>query len=307
MSNRVVLREIGLRDGMQLVRTDLPTAHKIEWIEEAVFAGVTEIEVTSFVPAKTFPIFADAAHVAAAAIAMPALTASALAVNLRGAKDAFAAGLKKVGYVVSASEAHSLANVRRTTDEAIGEFKRIVDHRAEIGLTDQISLSCGIATAFGCTLQGDVPRHRVHEIAGKLVELGADEIMVADTVGYANPSQVEDILGECIERFPGVSITGHFHDTRGLGLANVAAAVRVGVRGFDGSLGGLGGCPYAPGATGNVNFEDMAFMLRAMGFETGINLDRLMALRRKIGAWLPEERFTGAILRAGLPSTFPIS
>lgn len=307
MREPIVLREIGLRDGLQLVRGDLPTASKIAWIRAAAEAGVREIEATSFVPAKTFPIFADAAEVSAAALAIDGLRPSALAVNLRGAQDALDAGLQKLSYVVSASEAHSMANVRRTSDEAVDAFAAIVEGRAMRGLQDTVELSCGVATAFGCTLQGHVDPARVFELAEQLVDLGAQEIMLADTVGYAHPDQVEAMFAELRRRMPDIAVTGHFHDTRGLGLANVSAAVRAGVRAFDGSLGGLGGCPFAPGATGNVNFEDMASMLEAMGFDTGIDIDRLLDLRRTIERWLPDERFTGAILRAGLPKTWGAS
>jgi hydroxymethylglutaryl-CoA lyase len=301
MVDRAILREVGLRDGLQLVKSDLPTERKLEWIRDAVDAGVRQIEVTSFVPPSTFPIFADASAVAAAALDISQLEASALAVNLRGARDAFKAGLTRVSYVVSASEAHSRANARRSTDDAVREFQAIVAERRALGLTDSVILSCGIATAFGCTLQGEVQVDRVLELADRLVSMGASEIMLADTVGYATPTQVEQFFGALRERLPAIEVAAHFHDTRGLGLANIAAAARVGVRRFDASLGGLGGCPYAPGATGNVNFEDAAFMLEAMDVSTGIELERLLLLRRKIENWLPGERFTGAIARAGLP------
>jgi hydroxymethylglutaryl-CoA lyase len=304
MARAVVLREIGLRDGLQLVRGDMPTAHKIAWLEAVAAAGVQEIEVTSFVPAKTFPIFADATEVAQAALAIPGLRPSALAVNLRGAQAALDAGLPKLSYVVSASEAHSQANVRRTSEDAADAFVAIVEARAERGLADRVELSCGIATAFGCTLQGAVDPGHVVALAERLVSRGAEEIMLADTVGYAHPGQVKALFTELSRRIPGVRIAGHFHDTRGLGLANVIAAAETGVRAFDGSLGGLGGCPFAPGATGNVNFEDMVCTLDAMGLSTGIDLDVLLAARRQVETWLPQERFTGAILRAGRAKTW---
>lgn len=304
MDRCVQLREIGLRDGLQLVKGDLPTRHKIAWIEQAVAAGVTEMEVTSFVPAKSFPIFADAATVAGAARAMPGLRASALAVNPRGAQDAFAAGLTHISYVVSASEAHSQANVRRTPEEAADAFARIVALRASLGLADTVRLSCGIATAFGCTIQGAVAPQRVMDLALRLADMGADEIMLADTVGYGNPAQVETLFRDLRDAIPDRSIAAHFHDTRGLGLANIVAALRAGVRRFDASLGGLGGCPHAPGATGNVNFEDAVFLLEAMGFQTGVRLDALLPLRRRIESWLPGETMSGAIARAGLPKSF---
>jgi hydroxymethylglutaryl-CoA lyase len=223
MVDRAILREVGLRDGLQLVKSDLPTERKLEWIRDAVDAGVRQIEVTSFVPPSTFPIFADASAVAAAALDISQLEASALAVNLRGARDAFKAGLTRVSYVVSASEAHSRANARRSTDDAVREFQAIVAERRALGLTDSVILSCGIATAFGCTLQGEVQVDRVLELADRLVSMGASEIMLADTVGYATPTQVEQFFGALRERLPAIEVAAHFHDTRGLGLANIAA------------------------------------------------------------------------------------
>ena len=306
MADVVNLREVGLRDGLQMVKSDLSTERKIAWLHGAAAAGVREIEVTSFVPAKTFPIFADAAQVAAAANTIEGLYPSSLAVNVRGAQDALAAGMPKLSYVVSASEAHSQANVRRSSDDAAEAFAAIVGARASRGMQDTVELSCGIATAFGCSIQGDVDPDRVFALAERLVALGAQEIMLADTVGYAQPAQVEAMFVQLAQVIPGVKITAHFHDTRGLGLANVTAALRAGVRGFDGSLGGLGGCPFAPGATGNVNFEDMVYMLEAMGQQTGIDIERLLHLRREIEPWLPDERFGGAIVRAGLPKNWPI-
>ena len=298
---RAVIREVGLRDGLQLVTADLSTEHKIEWMAAAAAAGVREIEVTSFVPPRTFPIFADAAHIAQAALEIPDVVASALVVNLRGAQDAFRSGLRHVNYVISASEAHSRANARRTTAEAVTEFGRIVALRDELGLTDTVEFSCGIATAFGCSLQGDVALDDVLGLAVELSGLGAAEIMLADTVGYAVPGQVERAFGQLRDRLPAAQLSAHFHDTRGLGLANIIAALRTGITRFDASIGGLGGCPYAPGATGNVNIEDVVFLLESEGFSTGIDIDRLLGLRRKVESWLPGERFSGAIARAGLP------
>ncbi len=298
---RAVIREVGLRDGLQLVSADVPTMRKLEWIEDAAAAGLHDIEVTSFVPPQTFPIFADAAAVADFALQVRELSPSALVVNVRGGRDAFASGLRHINYVISASEAHSRANARRTTDEALAEFGRIVALRDELGLQHEVELSCGIATAFGCSLQGDVALDRVLQIAVELAALGACEVMLADTVGYAFPGQVERSFGELRDKLPDHRLSAHFHDTRGLGLANISAALRVGITHFDASIGGLGGCPYAPGATGNVNTEDTVFLLESEGFATGVDIDRLVALRRKVESWLPGERFAGAIARAGLP------
>jgi hydroxymethylglutaryl-CoA lyase len=304
MRERIYLREVGLRDGLQLVRDALPTAQKLQWIQEEFAAGVNLIEVTSFVPPSAFPIFADSIEVASAAKQIRGLIPSALVPNLKGAVLAFNAELPQVNYVISASEAHSRANVWRTTAEALKEFERIVELRRERHLDGKVALSCGIATAFGCTIQGEVNEDAMIDLLMRLADCGADEIMIADTVGYANPAQVERVFSRALEALPNVSIAGHFHDTRGLGLANMAAAARVGVRRFDASLGGLGGCPYAPGATGNVNFEDAAFMLESMGFETGLDFEKLLAVRRKLPSWLPSERLTGAVERSGVPKTF---
>lgn len=307
MGEHVCLREVGLRDGLQMVTSDLSTDCKLEWIRDAVASGVSEMEITSFVPAATFPIFSDAAALASQALVIEDLQASALAVNLRGADDAIRAGFLNINYVLSASEAHSKANVRRTTDEAVEVFARIADLRESLGLQNKVVLSCGIAASFGCSIQGAVDPARVLVLAEQVAELGADEVMLADTVGYANPAQVEVLFSTLRERLSHVNMAAHFHDTRGLGLANVAAAARAGIRRFDASLGGLGGCPYAPGATGNVNFEDAVFMLESMGFDTGIDLVKLLELRQKVSRWLPNEPVTGAVLRAGLPKNFLLS
>ena len=304
MAERVLLREVGLRDGLQLVSTVLDTEKKLDWCRGAAAAGLAEIEATSFVPAHVIPQFADADAVAAGAAEVREAQISALVVNLKGARRAFAAGLTKVNYVVSASEAHSLANARRSTDAALDEFDLIVAERAAQGLADRVALGCGVATSFGCTLQGEVPEERVLAIVDRLAGAGADEIMLADTVGYGDPARVRLLFEGAAGIAGSLPLAAHFHDTRGLGLANVVAALSAGVRRFDASLGGLGGCPFAPGATGNINTEDCAFMLEAMGFATGVDLGALLRLRERVEAWLPEERFTGALARAGLPKGF---
>jgi hydroxymethylglutaryl-CoA lyase len=268
-------------------------------------AGVAEIEVTSFVPAKVVPQFIDADAVARGAVAMGGFTAAALVPNLKGAERAFAAGLPKVNYVLSASEAHNLANVRRSTQESLDDFLRITGRRDEVA-KGKVSIGGGIATAFGCTIAGTVSEKRVVTIAEQLARAGADEIIVADTVGYGNPAQVERVVRAVTRAVGDVPVACHFHDTRGLGLANVVGAVNAGVRRFDASLGGLGGCPFAPGATGNINTEDCVFLLESLGFHTGIDINALVALRQTVQSWLPGERFSGAIARAGLPKTFRV-
>lgn len=298
----VVIREVGLRDGLQLVAEQLSTERKIAWCGAAAEAGLREIEATSFVPPRIIPQFADAEEVARGALAVPGIAASALSVNVRGAERALDAGFRHLNYVISASEAHSQANARRSTEAAFEEFEKIVALVEARGLRDETRISCGIATAFGCTLQGEVAEHRVVELAGRLCDAGADEIMLADTVGYADPGQVGRLFRAIADLK--TERAAHFHDTRGLGQANVVAALEAGVRRFDASLAGLGGCPFAPGATGNVATEDVAFLAESLGYSTGIDIEALLALREKVTAWLPGERFGGSLHRAGLPKTF---
>jgi hydroxymethylglutaryl-CoA lyase len=303
MAETASVREVGLRDGLQLVKTMLSSAQKLEWCRRAAAAGVREIEVTSFVPAKVVPQFADAEEVAKGALEVEGIEAAALVPNLKGAERGIAIGLPKLNYVLSASEEHNLANVRRTTEESIEDFARIVALR-DAQAKGRTRIGAGIATAFGCTIAGTVSEKRVVEIAARLLEIGADEIVAADTVGYGNPAQVRRILGAIVREAGKVPVAAHFHDTRGLGLANVTAALETGVRAFDASLGGLGGCPFAPGATGNIDSEDCVFLLEAQGFETGIDVEALVELRKTVESWLPGERFSGSIARAGLPKTF---
>jgi hydroxymethylglutaryl-CoA lyase len=303
MRQRAHVREVGPRDGIQMVKTVLSTERKLAWCRRAAGAGIHEIEVTSFVPPKVVPQFADADAVARGAVAIGGFIACALVPNLKGAELALATGLPRINYVLSASEAHNQANVRRTTDESVADFARIVALR-NAAAGRRAALGVGIATAFGCTIQGAVPESRVIELAAKLADAGADEIIVADTVGYGDPGQVRRILSAVLSAVRPLPVACHFHDTRGLGLANVTAAVEVGVRAFDASLAGLGGCPFAPGATGNIDTEDTVFLLEQLGFDTGVDLDALIALRREVETWLPGERFSGAIARAGLPKTY---
>jgi hydroxymethylglutaryl-CoA lyase len=304
MRERAILREVGPRDGIQMIKTVLPTERKLAWCRMEAAAGVTHQEVTSFVPPHIIAQFADAAEVARGALAIPGLEAAVLVPNLKGAQRAFDAGVPKVNYVLSASEAHNLANVRRSTDESIADFGRIIAERDARGLKGKVQVAGGIATSFGCTIQGEVPEGRVIEVAAALAEAGADEISLADTVGYGHPGQVRRLFRAVALACPGVPLAAHFHDTRGLGIANVAAAVEAGVRRFDASLAGLGGCPFAPGATGNINSEVCAFLLESLGFDTGVDFEKLIAVRKEVESWLPGERFFGMVARAGLPKTF---
>jgi hydroxymethylglutaryl-CoA lyase len=304
MRERAFVREVGPRDGLQMVKTILSTERKLDWCRQEAAAGVRQIEVTSFVPPSVVPQFADAAEVARGTLEIPGLVPTVLVPNLKGAQRAFDLGMPKVNFVLSASEQHNRANVRRTSDESLEDFRRIIAERDARGLKGTTVVAASIATSFGCTLQGEVPEPRVVQIAALLAEAGAGEITLADTVGYGNPAQVRRLFTAVSQVVNGVQLAAHFHDTRGLGIANVSAAVDAGVRQFDASLAGLGGCPFAPGATGNINSEDCAFLLESLGFDTGVDFDKLVAVRAEIESWLPGERFFGMVARSGLPKTF---
>jgi hydroxymethylglutaryl-CoA lyase len=301
----VLVHEMGLRDGLQSIQTIFTTEGKMAWIKAEAAAGVPQIQVGSFVPPKLLPQMADSADVVAQSIKIPGLTVSALAPNLKGAENAMKAGAHQVGIVMSVSEAHNLSNVRRTTQDSLDDFARIVDFRDAHPEYKDICISGGMATAFGCTISGPVPLPDVMRVAEGLLARGANRLSVADTVGYANPKQVSDLFKE-LYRTVGkdVAVGAHFHDTRGLGLANAFAALDAGVRELDASLGGLGGCPYAPGASGNIVTEDLVFMLESMGLRTGVDLDKLMAAREIMEKQLKGEPTHGTFAKAGLPLGF---
>ncbi|MDP3822619.1 MAG: hydroxymethylglutaryl-CoA lyase [Burkholderiales bacterium] len=301
-SFRVSISEVGPRDGLQSVKATMPTAAKLRWINALYASGLREIEVCSFVPARLLPQMADAAAVVAHALTLPGLTVMALVPNLRGAEAALAAGVHKLTVPVSASAAHSLANVRKTREQMIEEVRSIDALRRE--RAPQVQLEVGMSTAFGCTLQGLVPEDDVIRIAGELIAAGVDECGLSDTTGHANPTQVQRLFKRLRAEVGERAGAAHMHNTRGLGLANCLAAFEVGVRTFDASLGGLGGCPYAPGASGNVVTEDLVFMFEAMGVETGVNIERLLAARAPLMAGLPGEPIYGMTPEAGVPKGF---
>jgi len=298
----VVIREVGLRDGLQSIQTILPTQRKIEWIADAYAAGQREIEVGSFVPARLLPQLADTAELVAYAKTLPDLRVSVLVPNLKGAERAIDSRADLMLVPLSASRAHSLANLRKTPDEVIADVARMRAARDAAGSKTRIE--GGIGTAFGCTIQGAVDPSDVLRCMQALLDAGADCVSIADTVGYASPAAVRDLF-EKARRIAGERFCcGHFHDTRGLALANVYAALEAGVARFDATLAGIGGCPHAPGASGNASSEDLAFMLADMGIETGIDIERLLALRAKVARWLPDETLRGSLWLAGLPQTF---
>lgn len=297
----MVIREVGLRDGLQIIPRTVPTAAKLEWLRDAHAAGLRELEVGSFVPARLMPQLADTAEVLAYAKTLPGLVASVLVPNLKGAERAIAEEAHAMLVPLSASHAHSLANLRKTPDDVVAEIARIRAARDAAG--SRTLLEVGISTAFGCTIQGRVEEDEVVRLVQAVLDAGADGVGLADTVGYADPAQVSRLL-EKVRKVAGERLsTAHFHDTRGLGLANCYAALQVGITRLDACLGGIGGCPHAPGASGNVATEDLAYMLASMGIATGVDFDALLALRRKLARWLEGETLHGSLWRAGLPKT----
>jgi hydroxymethylglutaryl-CoA lyase len=303
----VHVHEVGTRDGLQSVPFFVPTEMKKAWCTGEAEAGVREIEVCSFVPVKLLPQFADAAEVVAHALTLEGLTVAALAPNLKGAERAMELGVHKINYVLSVSESHNRANVRRSTDESIDDFERIVESAQARPDGRRPIIVAGLATALGCTIEGNVSEDRVRQIALRVAAAGADELIVADTVGYGNPAAVRRLFRAIKSDVGAIPIKAHFHDTRGLGLANVLAALDADVRAFDASLGGLGGCPYAPGASGNICTEDLVFMLESMGLRTGIDIEKLIAVRQYVQQALKDQPFHGTIAKAGLPRGFELA
>lgn len=298
---RVTIREVGLRDGLQSIARTLPTAQKLQWIESAFAAGIREIEVGSFVPPKLLPQLADTAELVAFAKTLPGLVVSVLVPNLKGAERAMDSGVDWMLLPLSASYAHSLANLRKAPDDVVAEIGTIVEARRARG--SDIRIEVGMSTAFGCTIQGPVAVDEVLRLLQVVLDLGVGRVGLADTVGYADPRQVGELFARAREVAGDKLGCGHFHDTRGLGLANVMAALQAGETRFDACLAGIGGCPHAPGASGNVATEDLVFLMASMGIKTGIDFGKLMALRAQLAQWLAGECLHGSIAQAGLPKT----
>jgi len=299
----IIINEVGMRDGLQSLRSIMSTSAKLKWIDTAYEAGVRHMEVASFVPSKLLPQMADAAEVVAHALVFPDLTVTVLAPNLRGAQDALASGAHRIIVPVSVSAAHSQSNVRRTPEQMVEAFARMCELRDQAG--HPVKMIAGMSTAFGCTLQGHVPLDDLVSLTSKVLEAGCDIVSLADTTGYATPGQVEKAL-QAVRAVAGEKLQSvHFHDTRGLALANAVVAVQHGIRELDASLGGIGGCPFAPGVSGNAVTEDLVFMLQGMGLRTGIDIERLLVCRAVVESALPDEKLYGHIARAGLPKHFP--
>lgn len=300
----VVVSEVGPRDGLQSIQRAMPTAIKHKWIAALAASGLREIEVGSFVSPKRLPQMADAAEVVREAVKLPGVTVLALVPNFRGAENAIAAGAPKLTIPVSASRLHSQQNVGKSPEEAVADVGRMCVLRDSLPEAQRPGIEVGISTAFGCTLEGSVSEDYVMELARQLAEVGADSIGLSDTTGYANPVQVKRMFKRLQQEIGAKAGGGHFHNTRGQGLANVVAALDAGVTTFDSSQGGLGGCPYAPGATGNVVTEDLVFLLEAMGLRTGIDLEQLIAARAIIEEGLPGETLYGHVQDVGVPKGF---
>ncbi|MDE0799540.1 MAG: hydroxymethylglutaryl-CoA lyase [Rhodospirillaceae bacterium] len=301
----ILISEVGPRDGLQSVNSVMPTEAKKAWVKAEAEAGVREIEVGSFVPPKLLPQLADTSEIVEYARSIPGLQVAVLVPNFKGAENAIKAGAHKITIPLSVSETHSQANLRKTHAQVLEEVVKIVDLIKTLPENERPHFEGGLSTAFGCTLEGHVPQAKVVEMAEKLVELGCSEVGLADTTGYANPLQVKNMVNAVWAAVGREKLKGiHLHNTRGQGLANVMAALDIGLDTLDSSLGGLGGCPFAPGASGNIVTEDLVFLLDSMGLKTGINLDKLMSVRDIVTAALPDEQMYGFTPDASLPKGY---
>ena len=298
----IEVSEVGPRDGLQSISQIMPTESKKRWIEALAIAGIPEIEVGSFVPARIFPQLADTMEVAKFAKTIEGLKVAALVPNLKGAENAILAGVDKLTIPLSVSETHSMRNVNRTHDQMLEEVKSIVELIRDLPIDERPLIEGALSTAFGCTIEGSISEDLVVKLAEALMEAGCSEVGLSDTTGYANPVQVKRLIGKVWDAIGRDHLTGiHLHNTRGQGLANVLAAVEVGLTTVDSSMGGIGGCPAAPGASGNIVTEDLVFLLEAMGLKTGIDFDKLLDARDVVARALPDVELYGFTPNAGLP------
>jgi hydroxymethylglutaryl-CoA lyase len=297
----ILVSEVGPRDGLQSTQRIMPLAAKKAWIAAEAAAGVREIEVGSFVPPALLPQMADTAELVAFARAIPGLRVVALVPNAKGAERAVAAGVHAMSIPFSMSETHSLRNLRKSHPEMLAEIAEV----ARIARAGGAGFAVGLSTAFGCTIEGAVSEDTVVRLAEASVVAGAEELSLSDTTGYADPAQVKRLVRKVRAAVGTDKLTTlHLHNTRGLGLANALAGLEEGITTLDASLGGIGGCPFAPGASGNIVTEDLVFMLQAMGYETGIDLEKLLKVREIVAAGLPGEPLYGFTPDAGLPLDF---
>jgi len=294
MSERIFIHDVVARDGLQIEPVFVPTERKIELIDLLSASGVAKIEATSFVSPKAVPNLRDAAEVMAGIRRNPAVTYVALVPNARGAERALAAAVDEIVLVVSVSETHNRANVRRSVVESFSGFGEVFD----VVRGSRLSVVGALATSFGCPFEGVIPEQQVLDGVARYVDLGVSGVTLADTTGMANPRQVEELTGKVRARWPGLDLALHFHNTRGMGLANVLAGLAVGVNRYEGCLGGLGGCPFAPGATGNICTEDLVHMLQAMGYDTGVDLEALLVASRRLGEIVAHD-LPGQVVKAG--------
>ncbi|MDQ8756546.1 hydroxymethylglutaryl-CoA lyase [Sphingosinicella sp. LHD-64] len=305
MQTDILVSEVGPRDGLQSIKTVMPTEAKKAWIAAEAAAGVREIEVGSFVPAKLLPQLADTAEIVAFAKTIPGLTVAVLVPNLKGAEAALAAGADKITLPLSVSESHSRANLRRSHDQVIEEAQAIAAAIRALPVERRPHFEGSLSTVFGCTIEGAIPLRQILALAERLMAAGCDEVGLSDTTGYADPKAVREMVTAVRGVVGDKALTGiHLHNTRGLGLANVLAALEMGLDMVDSSLGGIGGCPFAPGASGNIVTEDLVFMLQAMDLRTGIDLKKLLKVRKVLAEALPGEPLYGFTPDAGLPLGF---
>jgi hydroxymethylglutaryl-CoA lyase len=290
---RIYIQEVSARDGFQMEPVFVPTDRKIEYLDRLSGTGLAKIEVSSFSSPSAIPALSDAEAVFQRIIRTPGVEYAALVPNLRGCERALRAGVDELNLVMSGSESHNQANLHMSCDESLGQFEAVLEQAR-----NRAAVNASLSTAFGCPFEGEVPLSRVLELISRCANLGIYRLSLCDTTGMANPAQVQDVFAAVRSRWPDLRLTAHFHNTRGMGLANVLAALECGVDRFDASLGGLGGCPFAPGATGNVCTEDLVHMLDAMGYDTGVNMDALLAVSRDLPALVGHE-VSGQVVKAG--------
>ncbi|HSN29853.1 MAG TPA: hydroxymethylglutaryl-CoA lyase [Kofleriaceae bacterium] len=281
----VTIYEVGPRDGLQNEARNVPTADKIRFIDALVASGIRAIEITSFVSPKWIPQLADAAEVARGVARPAGVRMSALVPNRRGLDTALASGMKEIAVFLSASETHNKKNINKSIAETFDAFNDVIPP----AIAANVPVRAYVSTVYGCPYEGDVDPEKAVELTTRLRDLGVYEISLGDTIGVANPAQVEDVLGRVLAKHPAKSVAVHFHDTQGTALANCLVALQMGVTTIDAAAGGLGGCPYAPGASGNLATEDVVAMLHAMGVKTGIDLDKLTEASRTASTFVGHE------------------